>query len=70
MNQIPPTGNQHCSFCRRAHDEVDRLIAGPEGVFICDECVNLCREILEEESVSYQPPTEFKIERMLSRSPC
>src|SRR5215475_8824343 len=66
MNQVPTTGNQRCSFCRRAHDEVNRLIAGPEGVFICDECVDLCREILEEEAVAYKPPTEFKVERMLS----
>jgi ATP-dependent Clp protease ATP-binding subunit ClpX len=66
MNQVPTAGNQRCSFCRRAHDEVNRLIAGPEGVFICDECVDLCREILEEEAVAYKPPTEFKVERMLS----
>jgi ATP-dependent Clp protease ATP-binding subunit ClpX len=66
MIQVPPTGNQRCSFCRRAHDEVNRLIAGPEGVFICDECVDLCREILEEEAVAYKPPKEFKVERILS----
>ncbi len=66
MNQVPTTGNQRCSFCRRGQDEVNRLIAGPEGVFICDECVDLCREILDEESVSFKPPTEFKIERILS----
>jgi len=66
MNQVPTASNQRCSFCRRAHDEVNRLIAGPEGVFICDECVDLCREILEEEAVAYKPPTEFKVERMLS----
>jgi ATP-dependent Clp protease ATP-binding subunit ClpX len=66
MNQVPTTGNQRCSFCRRAQDEVNRLIAGPEGVFICDECVDLCREILEEEAVAYKPPTEFKVERLLS----
>jgi ATP-dependent Clp protease ATP-binding subunit ClpX len=65
MNQVPPTGNQRCSFCRRAQDEVNRLIAGPEGVFICDECVDLCREILEEEAVAYKPATEFKVERIL-----
>src|SRR5258706_8133867 len=66
MNQVPTTGNQRCSFCRRAHDEVNRLIAGPEGVFICDECVELCREILEEEAVAFKPATEFKVERILS----
>jgi ATP-dependent Clp protease ATP-binding subunit ClpX len=38
-----------CSFCHRDHDQVARLISGPEEVFICDECVGLCVEILEEE---------------------
>ena len=40
---------QYCSFCRRSQEEVRRLIAGPDNVFICDECVELCREILVEE---------------------
>jgi ATP-dependent Clp protease ATP-binding subunit ClpX len=65
MNQVPPTGNQRCSFCRRAHDEVNRLIAGPEGVFICDECVALCGEILEDEVNTYKQTDEFKVERVL-----
>jgi ATP-dependent Clp protease ATP-binding subunit ClpX len=43
------TGNQFCSFCNREQDEVNRLIAGPNSVYICDECVDLCKEILEEE---------------------
>jgi len=42
-------GNQRCSFCRRGHDEVERVIAGPDGVFICDSCVELCQRILYEE---------------------
>ncbi len=41
---------QICSFCKRAQEEVHRLIAGPDGVFICDECVELCQEILEEDN--------------------
>ena len=40
---------EFCSFCNREQDEVDRLIAGPNSVYICDECVDLCKEILEEE---------------------
>jgi ATP-dependent Clp protease ATP-binding subunit ClpX len=39
-----------CSFCNRNEVDVQRLIAGPEGVFICNECVDLCRDILEGES--------------------
>ena len=41
---------RRCSFCNRDEGEVQRLIAGPEGVFICNECVDLCRDILEGET--------------------
>ena len=40
----------HCSFCSKSQDQVRRLIAGPSAVYICDECVGLCREIIDEES--------------------
>jgi ATP-dependent Clp protease ATP-binding subunit ClpX len=40
---------RRCSFCARNESEVQRLIAGPEGVFICNECVDLCRDILDGE---------------------
>jgi ATP-dependent Clp protease ATP-binding subunit ClpX len=39
-----------CSFCNRTETDIQRLIAGPEGVFICNECVDLCRDILEGEN--------------------
>ncbi|MGL4850812.1 MAG: ATP-dependent Clp protease ATP-binding subunit ClpX [Clostridium sp.] len=39
-----------CSFCGKSQDQVKRLIAGP-GVYICDECIELCSEIIEEEIV-------------------
>jgi ATP-dependent Clp protease ATP-binding subunit ClpX len=38
-----------CSFCGKDKDQVSRLIAGPNGVYICDECVRLCNEILAED---------------------
>jgi ATP-dependent Clp protease ATP-binding subunit ClpX len=37
-----------CSFCGKSQDQVRKLIAG-QGVYICDECINLCQEIIEEE---------------------
>jgi len=40
----------HCSFCGKNQDQVKRLIAGPGAVYICDECVDLCREIIQEEA--------------------
>ncbi len=41
-------GQLECSFCGKSQDEVKKLIAGP-GVYICNECVDLCNDILEEE---------------------
>ncbi len=56
----------HCSFCSKSQDEVQRLIAGPD-VYICDECVQLCNDIMAQEAVSEEfdegkllPPKEIK----------
>ena len=38
----------HCSFCGKTQDQVKKLIAGP-NVYICDECIDLCSDIIEEE---------------------
>ena len=38
-----------CSFCNKSEDQVRKLIAGPNGVYICDECIDICSEIIEEE---------------------
>ncbi|MFD1401318.1 ATP-dependent Clp protease ATP-binding subunit ClpX [Robinsoniella peoriensis] len=38
-----------CSFCNKSEDQVRKLIAGPSGVYICDECIEICSEIIEEE---------------------
>lgn len=38
-----------CSFCNKTQDQVRKLIAGPNGTYICDECVGICRDILDEE---------------------
>jgi len=56
---------QVCSFCKRTQEEVNRLIAGPDQVFICDECVDLCRDILEEDAPT-PAATEFKTKRIPS----
>lgn len=42
---------QRCSFCFRDQSQVRRLIAGPDGVYICDECVALCQEVLAEDGI-------------------
>lgn len=41
-------GQLKCSFCGKTQDQVKKLVAGP-GVYICDECIELCNEIIEEE---------------------
>ena len=38
-----------CSFCNKTQDQVKKLIAGPNGTYICDQCVGICSEILDEE---------------------
>ena len=48
-------GKVRCSFCHKSEDQVRKLIAGPEGVFICDECIGICSEIMEEELAQYGP---------------
>jgi len=43
-----PTNITLCSFCGKSHAEVKKLIAGP-GVYICDNCVILCKSVLDKE---------------------
>ncbi len=50
-----------CSFCGKTQDQVSKLIAGPNGAYICDQCIEICNEIIEEElihggEVSYGGP--------------
>ena len=49
MSKLPKNdGLKICSFCGKSADNARRLIAGP-GVYICDECVVVCKKILDEE---------------------
>ena len=43
------TVKQYCSFCGKSEDEVLKLIEGPNGIAICDECIEECNDILERE---------------------
>lgn len=42
----------HCSFCGKSQGQVKRLIAGPDQVYICDECIGVCNQILTEQSIN------------------
>ncbi len=47
-----------CSFCGKTQNQVRKLIAGPNGAFICDECVDICQEIIVEELDDFSPVSE------------
>ena len=59
---------QYCSFCGKPKEMTKRLIAGPNGFFICDECIEICREVIKEEEkkemgdspVNLLKPSEIK----------
>lgn len=55
-----PPESLKCSFCGKGQRQVKKLIAGP-GVYICDECIDLCNDIIEEE---LEPETEFNINEL------
>ncbi len=56
------TSVEICSFCKRTHDQVQRLIAGPDDVFICDECVEVCLEMLEEDLPNIPSKVKFTLD--------
>ncbi|MDO5426203.1 MAG: ATP-dependent Clp protease ATP-binding subunit ClpX [Eubacteriales bacterium] len=59
-----------CSFCNKSEDQVRKLVAGPEGVYICDECIEICSDIVnedldeygldDEEGINLMKPQEIK----------
>lgn len=49
-----------CSFCGKSQQQVRKLIAGPNGAYICDECIDICSEIIEEELMGVDPGTDEK----------
>ena len=57
-----------CSFCGKSQEQVRKLIAGP-GVYICDECVELCNEILDEELIDTPTPVAQSSSRQEERLP-
>lgn len=61
-----PSSNHRCSFCGRHHDEVERLIAGPDGVFICNYCVELCHSLLVDEELLEEDDLDVPLDHLLS----
>lgn len=52
-NRIDDNKSLRCSFCGKSQEQVRKLIAGPNGAYICDECVDVCSEIIEDEFEDY-----------------
>ncbi len=61
-----PPNNPRCSFCGRGHDEIERLCAGLDGVFICNYCVDQCQQLLLDDRGSGSPTYDFQFDRLLS----
>jgi ATP-dependent Clp protease ATP-binding subunit ClpX len=69
-----PTNVTMCSFCGKSHAEVKKLIAGP-GVYICDNCITLCKSVLDKElsaetrkaAAKFSPPKPHEIKAHLDR---
>ena len=59
-----------CSFCGKPKELINRLIAGPNGIFICDECIEVCHSLILDDAFEpakkknnkkVQPPKDFKL---------
>ncbi len=57
-NRVDDPKKMRCSFCGKSHTQARRLIAGHDGAYICDECIDTCAEILEEEFEGYHESSE------------
>jgi ATP-dependent Clp protease ATP-binding subunit ClpX len=59
-----------CSFCLKSQDEVEKMVAGPANIFICDECIALCVEYTAgrtPDRSGYTPPNKLPTERLLAQ---
>jgi ATP-dependent Clp protease ATP-binding subunit ClpX len=67
--QPKPASTLYCSFCFKSQHEVQKLISGPASIFICDECVALCDEIVAGRmpKVAKVSSDELPTERLLQR---
>ena len=59
MNRVT-TDRIYCSFCGKSQNEVRKLISGPGGIYICDECVDICSEIIDEDMMEEMLDEEEK----------
>jgi ATP-dependent Clp protease ATP-binding subunit ClpX len=55
---VTSVADYRCSFCGKRQEQVRKLIAGQNRVFICDECIDLCKSIVDEEFIRPPRPEE------------
>jgi len=69
VNGAAPTKTLYCSFCFKSQHQVKKLLSGHGGIFICDECVEACNEIIADRPYlsRSQSPEELPTERLLER---
>ena len=69
MPNHPPHSNtpRTCAFCRRTEHQVMFLIPSPDGIFICDECVKTCAELIDE-SLALQQPEQEEVTVRITKS--
>src|SRR5258708_35296226 len=64
-----PSATLYCSFCFKSQHQVRKLISGPANIFICDECVEICNEVIADRipTGAKSSPVELPTERLLER---
>ncbi|NOL49868.1 ATP-dependent Clp protease ATP-binding subunit ClpX [Pelistega europaea] len=61
MTTKPTSKNERCSFCHKSKSEVKHLVAGPSGVYICNECVAACADVMQRGGDTENPQVEEKL---------
>ena len=59
-----------CSFCGRYKDEVGKLIAGPNGIFICEDCIDICNKIILEDLIQEEDLENIILEENENKIKC
>ena len=60
---------QFCSFCGKPAEQSRRMVAGPDNIYICNQCVAVCQSILEDEELELEP-IELEGTELLARAIC
>ena len=56
----PPEDNYFCAFCGKTPDQVNAMISGPNGIYICDECISVCADAMMRD-LGFSMAQEFEM---------